>query len=91
MKINWNKILGLLDRSEPNYAPDIIEYGHGYQGRKLSDGRYVLEKKFSNRVIDLKDFSHSWSSRSVFYSDCTAKDAHTLDILAKLFLAGKGL
>ena len=78
-------------KKEPAYAPDTIDYGYGYKGRKLCDGRYVLEKDGTNRAIDLESHNFTWDPDDVYYGDCIAPSAKALDKIAKSAMAVRGV
>jgi hypothetical protein len=78
-------------KKEPEYAPDSIDYGHGYAGRKLIDGRYVLEKIGTKLAVDLKSPSLMWAPGTQFYQDCIADSAKELNSKAKRAMAGRGV
>ena len=81
----------LIKKQEP-YAPDFIEYGYGYRGRKLLDGRYVLEKEGEDEALDLVSHRcHKWPAHSEFYTDCMAPNAKALNKIAKKALARRGI
>lgn len=74
-------------------VPDIIDIGYGYQGRKLCDGRYVLEQtdSHSKQAVDLVHGQFSWPPSSAYYGDCIANNAQDLIKRAKRALSEKGI
>ena len=51
-------------------SPNIVEYGHGIRGRKLINGKYVLEETGTGYGLDLKVPGLRWSKGTRFYKDC---------------------
>ena len=54
-------------------GPATIDFGHGYTGRRLIDGSYVLEAKDIKGAIDLMDPHMFWKPSHRQYKWCIAK------------------
>jgi hypothetical protein len=74
-----------------DYQPETIDYGYGFVGRRLTDGRYVLERYGKTDAYDLLSPHHKWEPGTVYYRDCIAKNAAALDASVKRVLAIQGI
>lgn len=80
--------LGIID--EPKVVEVVedaeiteIDYGDKFRGRKLINGGWVLERRGSERAIDLCSPTCTWSPSSTYYGECIAKDLKSFKPLAE--------
>lgn len=81
--INW-----FMKRLRPD-GENIVNLGAGYIAIKLSNGCWIMEKRFSifRFAIDLQSPAFKWRPGNKWYKDCFAHSFQELERKAKDIIA----